>query len=325
MGRVEVIDDIDKRLVAALQIDPRASWRRIATVLGQPERSIARKGTELLNSGVVRVAGLRVLDSWAVVRMRCAPGTSEVAADSIAQRRECTFSYVTTGGAACVAEICVDHDRMGLVLGRELPATVGVVEIVSYPVLRYFRTVRGWRAPGLTASEVKQLSSPLTEDRTPKNPGQLADIHRHHPHDEDIIEALVADGRAPMEALARRVGVSETTVARRLDALLTGGLLQIRALVEPAAVGLGMEAMLWFVAPPDQIEPVGRFLADCPEVRYAAAVAGPHQLVAEVTLPDSAALYDFIRQPRLAPIQALEMNVVLRASKRGGYQLPRAW
>lgn len=57
---VEQLDALDRRIAAALQIDGRASWRRIASALGEPERKVARRGLRLLESGRVSVTGLVV-------------------------------------------------------------------------------------------------------------------------------------------------------------------------------------------------------------------------------------------------------------------------
>ncbi|WP_353916921.1 hypothetical protein [Arthrobacter sp.] len=39
-----------RQIVAALHIDPRASWRTIATVLREPERTVARNGRSVRRS-----------------------------------------------------------------------------------------------------------------------------------------------------------------------------------------------------------------------------------------------------------------------------------
>lgn len=57
MAPVEPLDELDKRVVGALQVDDRASWRRIADVIGAPERTVARRGARLLSTGSVVVNG----------------------------------------------------------------------------------------------------------------------------------------------------------------------------------------------------------------------------------------------------------------------------
>ena len=61
-GRME-LSDLHLRIIAALQVDGRAPWSRIADALGEPERTVARYGVELLERGVVTVAAVRTLAS----------------------------------------------------------------------------------------------------------------------------------------------------------------------------------------------------------------------------------------------------------------------
>ncbi|MFV0457734.1 MAG: Lrp/AsnC family transcriptional regulator [Actinomycetales bacterium] len=315
----EVLDDLDRRIVCALQIDGRAPWRKIAAVIGEPERSVARRGGDLLARGVVSVVGIRPRPSTAVLRLRCQPGMSTTAAEALAQRPDTTFSYVMTGGADVVGELASDSDRFAHALGTELPATTGLVQLVSLPVLHYFRTVRGWSAGALTQAEAAAMHTDLTGDREAD-----LDFGPVAPQDTTLIGVLIEDGRASLEAIARRVGVSETTAARRLEFVLRQHRVEIRAIVEPAVLGLPVEAMLWLTTSPGMVNRVGQCLAARPQVRYAAATAGPHQLVADVTVPDMASLYAFICDEAWAgDIHSVEASLLLAARKRGGLILRR--
>src|SRR5690625_4667174 len=53
-----VLDDPDRRIVAALQISPRASWQQIATGLGVSESTVSRRAKRLLRDGSVHVAAI---------------------------------------------------------------------------------------------------------------------------------------------------------------------------------------------------------------------------------------------------------------------------
>lgn len=312
------LNDLEQLIVAALQVDGRATWRKIATVLDHPERTVARHGVELLSSGMVTVAGIRRRSSSTLLRLECSPGTSRVAAEALAQRQDTTFSYLMTGGADAVAELMLDSAAVSGVLTTEIPATVGLVRALSYPVLKYFRTIRGWRSGLLTDRQVHALSSELTLDR--KETGVDEPLNAQ---DEGIIKVLTEDGRSSIESIARRTGISETTAGRRLDWLLRNNRVTIRTLVEPGAINLPIEAFLWIKAAPSKVEKVGQALARRTEVRYAAAVAGDYQLVANVTLADSAALYAFITDPAWADdAYGIDSTILLQARKRGGRLIP---
>lgn len=309
---------LDLAVATALQVDPRASWRRIATVLGAPERTVARHGAALLESGTVQVAGMPARAETALLSVRCAPGTGRVAVEALAQRADTTFAYAVTGGSDAVAELLFEAGRMTPVLMQEIPTVVGLTHVHTYPVLRYFRTIRHWTSGALAPEQVAAL-------RTTDGP-ELAAMGHTEPLtgvDEALLNALVADGRATVEALARAADVSESTAARRLSALLSSARVQVRALVEPARVGLPVEATLWISAAPDAVDRLGALLAEDPRVRYAAAVAGDHQVVADVTCRTSTELYEMITgAPWVAHAAAVETSLVLHARKRGGRFMP---
>ncbi|MGH3352571.1 MAG: Lrp/AsnC family transcriptional regulator [Nocardioides sp.] len=312
-----VLDELDQRIVAALQIDGRAPWRKIANVLGEPERSVARHGTELLARGAVQVVGLRHQNSAALLRLECSPGGSPVAAESLARRPDTTFCFLMTGSGDVVAEIAPLSGNLGPALITELPATPGLVRMVSYPILRYFRTIRGWRVGGLTAQEADAMATPLTADVMPPGVEELT------PRDADIVDLLTEDGRAPLETIARRAGVSEATAARRVEVLLRNHQIHLRALVEPSDFGLPVQAMLWITAPPAHVGRIGEALADRSEVRYAAQAAGPHQIVAEITVPDTASVHRFVSDDTWTRgVTSVDIGLLLQARKRGGRILP---
>jgi len=63
--------------------------------------------------------------------------------------------------------------------------------------------------------------------------------------DVGLVAALSADGRQSNAALARAVGIAESTCADRVRGLRERGVIRgIHAEIDPAAVGLGVEAMV---------------------------------------------------------------------------------
>lgn len=310
---MRLLDPLERRIVAALQLDGRCSWRKMAEVLQEPERTVARRGTELLESGTVQIAALRPHATAVIIRVQSAAGTIRATASAMARRADTTFSYTMTGGADCVAEILTEARRMPGLLVDEIPGTIGLVRSASYPILRYFRTIRGWQPEVLTPAQSAALRT--FTDRTVS----LEALPPLNSVDAQIVEALHRDGRITYERLARMVGVSDATARRRTEWLLQNDYVHIRAVVEPALLGLPVEAFLWIRTEPGQVDTVGRELASSPMVRYAAAVAGDYQIVADVAVKNPAALYTAITDsPWVANAQSIETTLLLEALKRGG-------
>ncbi len=83
--------------------------------------------------------------------------------------------------------------------------------------------------------------------------------------------------------------------------------------------GLAVEALLWIRASPQHVEQLGKSLAELTMVRYAAAIAGDYQVVADVTVGDMSALYRFITASDWAQYASgVDVSILLDAHKRGG-------
>ncbi|MCW4467059.1 Lrp/AsnC family transcriptional regulator [Glutamicibacter sp. MNS18] len=311
--REPVLNELQQRIVGALQVDGRATWRKIATVLGEPERTVARYGNELLSTGHVTVAAIRNQLGSVVGTFSCLPGAARLSVESLAQREDTTYSYLTTGIADVVTEVHYDGDTADI-LTLQLPATPGISQYATYPVLKYFKTIRGWRAGVLTVAEEGAMAGPYGTDRISWNPDP--DLGGQ---DVQIIDILKRDGRATIESISRQVGISETSASRRLEAILSTAQATIRTLVEPGLMGLPVEAQLWVETSPHLIDGLGTKLAELPQVRYAAALAGDYQLLIDLTLPTQMDLYRFITAPMWGEGQTrIRTAMVVRARKRGG-------
>ncbi|GAA1314668.1 Lrp/AsnC family transcriptional regulator [Leucobacter albus] len=307
------LNDLQRRIIAALQVDGRAPWRKIAEALGEPERTVARYGNELLESGRVVIAAVDHFEHSMILACTSAAGTARLSGEALAQRDDVTFSYLTTGTADVVAEIGY-RDNLGELLTTRLPATAGVQSFSAMPILRYFKTIRGWRTGALTETETEALVARTGPDRTewslPESRG---------PKDDELIGALKADGRVSIEALARRAKMSETSVARRVEWLLSSGQFSIRALVDPALVGFEVEAILWARVASYRVEALGNELRQWPEVRYAAAIAGDAQLMVNVTAASHHELYQLLARPAWEEHETLvSTDLIIEARKRGG-------
>lgn len=309
------LDELERGIVAALQVDGRASWRTIANVLGEHERTVARRGNALLESGVVSVTGLRVSGGAVVLRGQCSMGAARLAVEALAQRQDSSFAYLVTGVSDVVAEILLTSERLEAVVSTELPAVPGMARLETFPVLKYFQTIRQWRLGALSPEQRRQLGD--TDHEQGIRLGATARME--HPGDEAVAACLTQDGRMPIERIARTAGLSETTARRRVEALLSAQVVHLRTLVEPADVGLPLEALLWIKVPPARLDEAGRAFAAHPRVRYAAAIAGTFQLVVDATLRTMDEFYAFLTRPEWAPlIGEVAVTMVVAARKRGG-------
>ncbi|MFF5989409.1 Lrp/AsnC family transcriptional regulator [Prauserella flavalba] len=289
------LDELDRRIVAALHVDGRATWRRIAAVLGQPERTVARRGNQLLEQGHVVIHGMadpRRLGRGEqyLLRATCEPKASWSVTAAIARRTETVFAHLLFGTADLVADIWCPPHRVTALFLQELAAIPGIARIDTLPVLRYVTTLHDWDFGALTQEEVAALREIPSASPWPA-PGSPVNLPKQ---DRMLITALAEDGRRSYDELGRLCGLSEQTAKRRVEAMRRDGLVAIRAVTDPAAVGLPVGAIVWIQSRPDRVETIAAELAAAPYVRYAAVLIGDYQLVADIRLPDKQALQEVL-------------------------------
>ncbi len=113
--------------------------------------------------------------------------------------------------------------------------------------------------------------------------------------DSKIIEILQEDGRASNAGIARRVGVSEGTVRRRLKRLVQEEFIQVVALPDPLKMGYQSQALVGVQVDPDKVDRVADALAELTEISWVAVTTGTYDLFAWATLQSAEALGIFLR------------------------------
>jgi DNA-binding Lrp family transcriptional regulator len=291
------LDELDRRLIAALQLDGRAPWHLVARVVGASESTVQRRFTALRARRAVRVIGvvdvLRCgLGVPVLVRVSCRPGTAEEVAAGLAARPEARFVAVVTGGADAVAEFVVPtHRDLTRLLVQDMPGREQLTETETFTVMRTFTSAHDWDTgllePAAGALLRPEPVRPFEDQVWERPPDRLDDLELA------IAADLGEDGRMPVKELAGRVGTSESTVARRIESMVTRGCLRFRTVVDPALLGFAVEFMLWLDVEPAHLENAGRQLARHPGIKYLSATAGRFNLCGQVSLRHFADLYRF--------------------------------
>lgn len=107
--------------------------------------------------------------------------------------------------------------------------------------------------------------------------------------DRQIINLLVADGRASGRDLAQQTGLSEANVSRRLARLLQERSVRIVAFVPPECLGLPMQ-FITMIRTRGDVDAVAADLLAHPEFAYITGAFGPWDLMVYGVLSDSHAL-----------------------------------
>lgn len=307
-------DELDRRIITALQIDGRASWLRVARALGENERTVARRGVRLLESGLVRVTGIQLKSPGTILALRCGPGQVRMCARAVSARDETTWVQIVTGTHDMVAEVAYAKAQEQAFLLEELPAVPGLRASEAYPVLKYLRTAHQWRPGVLTAAE----SAELEEGMPPGPKFQEEGVEGFSPTDRIIHAALMVDGRRSYEELARLAGVSEATVSRRVEQMRQRGQLVVRAVADPAVLGLTVKAMIWVRAKPAQLVALSAAIQGSSRIRYASRITGPYQILVAVDLASRQDLDTFLGGSEWEHADSADVAIVVGTAKRGG-------
>jgi Lrp/AsnC family transcriptional regulator for asnA, asnC and gidA len=135
--------------------------------------------------------------------------------------------------------------------------------------------------------------------------------------DRRILALLREDGRRPNVEMARVLGVSEGTIRKRVERLLTSGAVRIRGLVNPRDVGFPWQALIMLDVTLPHLDQVAEALAGMPEARSVSIVTGQHDIVVEAAFADEAHLMSFLsgRVGRLPGVLSSNTAHVLRVVK----------
>ena len=114
--------------------------------------------------------------------------------------------------------------------------------------------------------------------------------------DREIIAILQSNGRASNARIARRIGVSEGTVRRRLKKLIADGVIDIVAVVDAERLGYDTEALVGVQVDPDKVMEVAANLGELPESNWVAITTGTYDVFMWVTMQSADQLGAFLRE-----------------------------
>lgn len=317
------LDDVDRQLLHALTVAPRASFRLLAAVLGVSDQTVARRYRRLADTVGLRVYGL--IDGqragWVdwIVRLQAAPGSAQRIADTLAHRPDTRWVRLYSGGTeiVCTLQARSPEQRNALFL-HGLPGSRHVTAITAQSVLHVYSPVAyvGFTR-ALSDAQLAALAEALPEPPDQAPPGPDTALRAE---DDPLIAELARDGRAPVAELAAATHWHESTVRRRIEELRGAGLLYFDIDVDDAVLGVTTNVMLWLKVEPASLDAAGRAVAAHPEIPFAAATTGPTNLAVSAVFRDVRHLYAYLttRLADLPGLQSVETAPIIGTIKRVG-------
>ena len=135
-------------------------------------------------------------------------------------------------------------------------------------------------------------------------------------YDRQLIGLLRQDARQPTSKLARRLGLADATVRRRVERLLAEDVIRPMLAVSPTGAGL-IHATIGLRLDLRVVDSVTERVARLPEVVFAVVCTGPIDLFMSVLVPSQEALLSFLRDKLMVIPGVLDCQtgVTLKAIK----------
>jgi Lrp/AsnC family transcriptional regulator for asnA, asnC and gidA len=149
-GRRPVLDDLDKAIIAALQVDGRRPYAQIGRELKVPEATVRQRAERLISRGVVQVVG--VTDPLAMgfgqpafIGLHVDASRLDEVAEAVAALDEVTYVVVTAGRFDMICEVvCEDNEHLLRVLADRMAHIEGIRSTETMVELRFVKESYRW-------------------------------------------------------------------------------------------------------------------------------------------------------------------------------------
>lgn len=156
------------------------------------------------------------------------------------------------------------------------------------------------------------MASKVGPDRVDRNAKLIYDdLDRH------IIALLQKDGRRSNTEIAQLLGVTETTVRKRIGRLVSERLIMVVAVPSPEVMDMTMSAIIGITVEMRHIRSVGQALKALPQTRYVGYSTGPYDILIEVFFRSHEELLDLL-SGELAQIPGIvktDTSMILEVAK----------
>jgi Lrp/AsnC family transcriptional regulator for asnA, asnC and gidA len=145
------VDDVDRRIIEALQLNGRESFRGIAARVGVSEATVRARYGRLTSEGILQVVGvtnpLGLGFEQALVGVKTS-GSPSTVADEISRWPEADYVVVTAGQFDVVVEVVTSGRTELLDLTNRIRALDGVVSTETFLYLEMWKQLYDWGTRG---------------------------------------------------------------------------------------------------------------------------------------------------------------------------------
>ncbi len=315
------LGELDLALVNALQLRPRATWVELAGPLGTTASTLARRWERLSKAGLAWVAaapGREFSRSRCIsyIMIRLHPNERSRVVEQLAQCSEVATIEVATGGHDIIMDVLTrDLRELDRFLSEEVNSVHGVTSVSILLTTSLYLESSRWRLRSLDKGQLDVLNNGTMSLRKASYAIDLDD------RDRSLLDRLVHDGRLSWAQLASLTEASTATARRRVNRLISSGIVTFRCEIAHTLAGWPVQASLLAQAPGKDVDSICRALATWPECRFVAAVTGPANIYVTFWVHDLGELQrlEASTSIKLPSLTVVDRMVALSTPKRMGH------
>jgi DNA-binding Lrp family transcriptional regulator len=292
-----MLDKIDLGLISLLEDNGRASYAQIARSLAISPITAAKRLESLLNNDILTVNAVPNpyklgYHAHSIIEMNVPVNKIEEVCNRLKNNFFVNLITPTFGHFNLLISVYFPSwDRLHSFVSSELAFKVDISEIGIFFVNKIMKRYRGFEPD-------KADSSPITTE--------IDEI------DQKMIEELTLDGRATCLRLANTLGISLSSVSKRLNRLTKENIIRIQALTNPTKIGYRADAFIFIKAEHDKIESICQEFQHYPEVVSVMTLNNGYDIYLATVARDSVALYEMIKR-KIAPTSGItHMETLIR-------------
>lgn len=317
------LDEIDLRIIHAMQVQPRAPWALIGSAMGVDPVTAARRWKALTDSGTAWIAAYPAADAGSVlafVDIHVEPRERANVVAHVCEQAHVMSVNIHSGGCVVTVEaLFAGTGALARYVLDDVHVLTGVKDVVVHPVTRVFTEGSRWRLGTLEPAGVRKLresggASPSLSRRCPLDANTRA-----------VIEVLGRVPRVSITELSQDLGIGVAVARRRLAKALSHHTL-LRCEVASFASGRPVRVNFSAKSPVCDVEQTARILRVLPEIRLVAAVAGPNNVVVSGWFRSLAdiAVFEADMTAHAPSLIVVDRRVVLETPKLMGHLLDRS-
>jgi DNA-binding Lrp family transcriptional regulator len=315
------MDDIDRKIVHALQIAPRAPWNLVGSAVGIDPVTAARRWQRLHDTGVAWISCYPVIRTgtdYFLAELSCAPGMSVDVAMTLARDKNVTSVNVKAGGHDVLAGVGTaspgESARYSLDRLAKVP---GIRNIRTLPVAMVYAEASHWRLRALDREGEAKMAAATRE--APEATASAAPLRDD---DWEMVHCLADNPRMPLGEIAERLGISLSSARRRLGAV-SAGRIRLRCELVKTQSGWPVYGTFFANCPADRLDATARALGKVPEVRGILSLIGPANLYLSLWLRSVVHMQEFESQliVKVPHLSIADRSLVLRPVKWMGQLL----